>query len=164
MYLLDINILIRALWGLAMGRKKRSVAVSVIDKHVGQKIRQRRNLLGLTQGDLADHLDIRYQQIQKYERGQNRVSAGTLFQLSKILQIPIKYFFDGLDSPGSALDETILAGLAENDQVPFSGDDPLYKKETINLVRAYYNIPDEKQRKRVYELIKSLGEENDKEE
>ncbi|MBK67196.1 MAG: transcriptional regulator [Rickettsiales bacterium] len=145
-----------------MGRKKKTEAVNKIDKHVGQKIRQRRNLLGLTQGDLADYLDIRYQQIQKYERGQNRVAAGTLFQLSKILQIPIKYFFEDFDKDGEAM-PAAFAGLAENEQVPFSGDDPMDKKETMNLVRAYYNIPDEKQRKRVYELIKSLGEDTKEE-
>ena len=141
-----------------MARKKKDELVNKIDAHVGKRIRQRRNLLGLTQGDLAEHLDIRYQQAQKYERGQNRVAAGTLYQLSQILQIPVKYFFEDVDSETGP--KLAAVGMAEGEQQPFAGDDPLLKRETMNLVRAYYNIPDEKQRKRVYELIRSLSEED----
>ncbi len=150
-----LNIAARRIF-MVKNDKNEDIKLDTIDAHVGMRIRQRRNLLGLTQGDIAEKLNIRYQQVQKYERGQNRVAASTLFQLSKILQIPVNFFFDEYEST-SHLETPV--GFAEDKQATFEGDDPMLKRETMNLVRAYYNIKDEKQRKRVYELIRSLASE-----
>ena len=73
-----------------------------VDRHVGAQVRQRRQLLGLSQTRLAEALDVTFQQVQKYERGTNRVGAGRLYQLSRVLEVPVGYFFEGLDEPGEA--------------------------------------------------------------
>ena len=144
-------------FSMVINEKDDEARLDSIDAHVGMRIRQRRNLLGLTQGDIAEKLNIRYQQVQKYERGQNRVAASTLYHLSKILQIPVTFFFDDYED---SIIATEAAGFAEDKQAPFEGDDPMLRRETMNLIRAYYNIKDEKQRKRIYELVRSLADEN----
>lgn len=120
--------------------------VSDIDLHVGKRLRRRRRLLGLTQQNLATEVGIRFQQIQKYECGANRVSAARLFELSEALSVPVQYFYEGLseqDNFMAANDPEILA------------PDVLSKKETMDLVRAYYNM-DEGPRKHLLDLAKSL--------
>lgn len=119
-----------------------------IDLHVGKRLRRRRRLLGLTQQNLANEVGIRFQQIQKYECGANRVSAARLFELSEALSVPVQYFYEGLserDHPNSVFDSEILA------------PDVLSKKETMDLVRAYYGM-DEGPRKHLLDLAKSLQE------
>jgi len=115
-----------------------------IDLHVGKRLRRRRRLLGMTQQSLADEVGIRFQQIQKYECGANRVSASRLFELSEALSVPVQYFYEGLGS-----DET-----AKN-APEFLAPDVLSKKETMDLVRAYYSISEEP-RRHVLDLVKSL--------
>jgi transcriptional regulator with XRE-family HTH domain len=132
---------------------------SPIDVHVGSRIRLRRTLLGMSQERLGEALGLTFQQVQKYERGVNRVGASRLFDLSRVLDVPISFFFD--DMP-DALAATYggqparrIAGFAET-QEGF-GDDSLNRRETLELVRAYYRINDPALRKRVFELIKSMG-------
>lgn len=127
-----------------------------IDLHVGQRLRQRRRLLGLTQQKLAESVNIRFQQIQKYESGANRISASRLWALSRALDVPVAYFFDGLN------------GLASRDHNPFAvinGDngeqvgaphDVFNAKETIDLVRAYYTL-EEEPRRRLLDLAKAMS-------
>jgi len=132
---------------------------SPIDVHVGSRIRLRRTLLGMSQERLGEALGLTFQQVQKYERGVNRVGASRLFDLSRVLDVPISFFFDdmpdGLANTHGAQQSRRLAGFAEPNDA-FS-DDALNRRETLELVRAYYRITDPAVRKRVFELIKSMG-------
>ena len=117
-----------------------------IDLHVGKRLRRRRRLLGLTQQQLAESVGIRFQQIQKYECGANRVSASRLFELAESLDVPVQYFYEGLSKRDETDgDETLAA-------------DVLSQKETMDLIRAYYRLG-ERPRKRLLELAKSLEPE-----
>ncbi len=131
---------------------------SPIDVHVGTRIRLRRTLLGMSQERLGEALGLTFQQVQKYERGVNRVGASRLFDLSRVLDVPISFFFDDMPEPLAAVYGSSSArrsvGFAEG-QEGF-GDDTLNRRETLELVRAYYRITDPAVRKRVFELIKSL--------
>jgi transcriptional regulator with XRE-family HTH domain len=132
---------------------------SPIDVHVGSRIRLRRTLLGMSQERLGEALGLTFQQVQKYERGVNRVGASRLFDLSRVLDVPISFFFDDMpDSLASVYGgqpSRRPAGFAEA-QEGFA-DDTLNRRETLELVRAYYRITDPAVRKRVFELIKSMG-------
>jgi len=132
---------------------------SPIDVHVGTRIRLRRTLLGMSQERLGEALGLTFQQVQKYERGVNRVGASRLFDLSRVLDIPISFFFDDLpESLASTYGAPMsrrTTGFADT-QDSFT-DDALNRRETLELVRAYYRITDPAVRKRVFELIKSMG-------
>lgn len=117
-----------------------------IDLHVGKRLRRRRRLLGLTQQSLAEQVGIRFQQIQKYECGANRVSAARLFELSEALAVPIQYFYEGLSEQDKSFDDE------ETDKI---APDVLSKKETMDLVRAYYSLG-AGPRKHLLDLAKSL--------
>jgi transcriptional regulator with XRE-family HTH domain len=112
-----------------------------VDSHVGKRIRHRRWMLGMTQQQLADRVGIKFQQIQKYETGMNRVSASRLYDIARVLEVPVAFFFEGLD--GSA-------------PTPVAAD-ILADKEALELVRAYYAIP-EAQRRRLFDLARVLSE------
>jgi len=134
-----------------------------IDIHVGSRLRMRRNLIGLSQEQLGKSLGLTFQQIQKYERGINRMGSSRLFQIAKTLSVPVAYFFDGLPT---SLEPSAQAGIAANEQVaPESAAaekndyDILRRRETLELIRAYYRIQDTKQRRKVYELIRSMSDE-----
>lgn len=115
-----------------------------IDFHIGKRLRRRRRLLGLTQQQLAESVGIRFQQIQKYECGANRVSASRLFELAQSLDVPAQYFYEGLVSDDD-----------KEDGPDVMAADILSQKETMDLVRAYYRLG-ERPRKRLLELAKSL--------
>jgi len=117
-----------------------------IDHHVGRRLRRRRRLMGYTQQSLAESVGVRFQQIQKYECGANRISAARLFELAEALNIPVQYFYDGL----SERDQVGAEDLPE-----FMAPDIMSKKETMDLVRAYYSIG-EGPRKHLLDLAKSL--------
>jgi len=137
-----------------------------VDIHVGARLRMRRNLVGFSQEQLGKSLGLTFQQIQKYERGINRMGSSRLFQIAKILSVPVAYFFEEMPiMMGSA----VPTGFAESAQAPLenapaagSGGedyDILRRRETLDLVRAYYHIQDVKQRRKVYELIRSMSDE-----
>jgi len=129
-----------------------------IDVHVGARIRLRRTLLGLSQEKLGEALGLTFQQVQKYERGANRVGASRLFDLSRVLDVPVSFFFDDMsDDTKSQTPSLLLSGGLEEPASTFIHD-PLTKRETLELVRAYYKISDPSIRKRVYELAKALAE------
>jgi len=117
-----------------------------IDLYVGKRLRRRRRLLGLTQQALAEQVGIRFQQIQKYECGANRVSASRLFELSEAMSVPVQHFYEGL-SPHDPVTGTPHKGVL--------APDILSKKETMDLVRAYYSMG-ETPRKHLLDLAKSL--------
>lgn len=114
-----------------------------VDVYVGQRIRQRRWMLGVTQTQLGDLVGIKFQQIQKYETGANRVSASRMWDIAGALEVPIAFFFEGLD--GQVADSNEAKG------------DFLTDKEAGELVRAYYAIP-ENQRRRLFDLARVLSE------
>jgi transcriptional regulator with XRE-family HTH domain len=114
-----------------------------IDLHLGRRLRRRRRLLGLTQQQLADQVGIRFQQIQKYECGANRISAARLWQLAEALESPVSYFYDGLDD------------VVENGGSSGRGGEMYSRKETLDLIQAYYQL-DERPRRRLLDLAKSL--------
>jgi transcriptional regulator with XRE-family HTH domain len=116
-----------------------------IDLHLGKRLRRRRRLLGLTQQQLANAVGIRFQQIQKYECGANRISAARLWQLAEALQAPVSYFYDGLT------ESAVRAETAE----PRS-EGMMARKETMDLIRAYYQLG-ERPRRRLLDLAKSLN-------
>lgn len=123
---------------------------NAIDLHVGRRLRRRRRLLGLTQQQLAEAIGIRFQQIQKYECGANRVTASRLYELSVALNVPVNYFFQGLAEGSSA-------PANDRDQI---AADVLSQKETLELIRAYYKLG-ERPRKRLLDLAKALQDETD---
>jgi transcriptional regulator with XRE-family HTH domain len=130
-----------------------------IDVHVGTRIRLRRTLMGMSQERLGEALGLTFQQVQKYERGVNRVGASRLYDLSRVLDVPISFFYDDMPESvgGPRAASRAMAGFGDA-QDPF-GDDTLNRRETLELVRAYYRITDAGVRKRVFDLIKSLVSE-----
>lgn len=132
---------------------KKKGRANFIDENVGLQLRQRRALLGMSQERLAEQLGITFQQIQKYENGANRISASRLFELSKVLEIPVSFFFDGVGQ------EARPSGFADNEQAPFDGsDDVMTRKETLELVRTYYSIEDAKLRKDWLKMLKTIAQ------
>jgi transcriptional regulator with XRE-family HTH domain len=118
-----------------------------IDLHLGKRLRRRRRLLGLTQQQLAMQVGIRFQQIQKYECGANRISAARLWQLSEALETPVSYFYDG------------LAEALEQQATRPERSDMFSRKETLDLIQAYYQL-EERPRRRLLDLAKSLHAES----
>ncbi len=130
-----------------------------VDIHVGQRLKVRRSLLGLSQDKLAKAIGLTFQQIQKYEQGSNRISAGRLYQFSKILKVPIPYFYENFISNNNANE---IMGLSDNEQDTFISDDVFNNKETLELIRAYYAIKDVDLRKDTIKFIKSVAERTQK--
>lgn len=133
-----------------------------IDVHVGNRIRLRRTLLGLSQEKLASLLGLTFQQVQKYERGMNRVGASRLWDIGKVLEVPIGFFYEDMDkevanqSPRmfSLPDSTPLALAEDSEEIDL---DPMHRQETIELVKAYYKIPNRKAAKCMYDLIIAMS-------
>jgi transcriptional regulator with XRE-family HTH domain len=126
-----------------------------IDVHVGHRLRSRRTMLGLSQTALAEEMGLTFQQIQKYESGANRISSSRLYDLCRILNVPIAYFFDEMVGDTSTKSPGQLLGAKPPAQE--HPGNPLHKRETLELVRAYYGISNANQRKRLTELVRSLG-------
>lgn len=124
-----------------------------IDLHVGRRLRRRRRLLGLTQQQLAQSIGIRFQQVQKYECGANRVTASRLYELASALQAPVSYFYEGLSAGNSAIIPTV-APANDSDL----GSDLMSQKETMELIRAYYRLG-ERPRRRLLDLAKALQDD-----
>ncbi len=116
-----------------------------VDVHVGKRIRQRRWMNGTTQQQLAEAVGIKFQQIQKYETGMNRVSASRLWDIAAELSVPVAFFFEGIEGESK--------GGAQGD-VP---SDVLTDKEALELLRSYYAIP-ENQRRRLFDLARVLSD------
>ncbi|MBY6142385.1 helix-turn-helix domain-containing protein [Leisingera daeponensis] len=115
-----------------------------IDQHVGNRIRHCRWMKGMSQQDLAARCNVKFQQVQKYETGVNRVSASRLWEIAEALEVEVSYFFEGLNVDGPTGSETDISRS------------PLLEKEAVDLVRSYYGIP-EKSRTQLLSLAKSLA-------
>ncbi len=126
-----------------------------IDIHVGARVRLRRNLLGLTLQTLAKAIGVTYQQLQKYEWGVNRVGASRLFTLGLALEVPVAFFFDEMPAAAKRTPGRWSRGLSEAPAAAL-GPDPLGKRETTDLVRAYWQIADAGTRKRFLDLLKAI--------
>ncbi len=127
-----------------------------VDVHVGGRVRLRRTLLGISQERLGDAVGLTFQQIQKYERGANRIGASRIYELSRILDVPVSFFFDDMPDELKTHEGRFSAGLRDKEQGTYEVD-PLARRETLELVRAYYKITDPKVRKRLFELTKTLA-------
>lgn len=119
-----------------------------VDVHVGKRVRHRRWLVGMTQQQLAEHVGIKFQQIQKYETGANRVSASRLWDIADALDVPVSFFFEGIEDSESDAAQTPEGAVPA---------DLLGDKEALDLVRSYYAIP-ENQRRRLFELARVLSD------
>lgn len=127
-----------------------------VDVHVGARIRLRRTLLGLSQENLADAVGLTFQQIQKYERGINRVGASRLYEFAKILNVPIGFFFDDMSDEVS---NSPVHGVA---RATAQDNDLLGKSEVREFVRLYYLISDRAMRRRIFDLVKSMAARSEK--
>ncbi len=119
-----------------------------VDVHVGNRVRIRRTLLGLSQGKLAKTLGLSFQQIQKYERGTNRMGASRLHQIGQALDVPVSFFFDGLTERKPSSRPVGAVPVETNE---------LSRRETLELVRAYYRIDDPALRRHLRDLVNSLA-------
>ena len=132
-----------------VGRPPTAGNPNPVDIHVGARVRLRRTLLGMSQERLGEALGLTFQQVQKYERGANRIGASRLFDLAKALQVPVGFFFDDLP-------EGVAEGGPPTSAV--QDEDPMQRRETIELVRAFYRIQDPTARRRLYELTRSIAD------
>lgn len=128
-----------------------------IDVHVGARVRLRRTLMGMSQEKLGELLGLTFQQVQKYERGANRIGASRLYDLSRVLDVPVSYFFDDMSGDVEAASPRHMVRATEDPPEMFG--DAMIQRETLELVRAYYRIQDSGVRARVQELAKALGSE-----
>ncbi len=146
------------------GRRGGSTAYNPIDVHVGARLRARRTLVGLSQTALGDAIGITFQQQQKYESGGNRISASRLYDLSQILGADTAHFFDGMDQATQNESPALLSRRksTRSPKKPTKSEDPLIKRETLELVRAYYKISDPKIRNHVRKLFQSVSDASTK--
>ena len=125
---------------------KRSLAqANTVDTYVGQRIRDKRNERGMSQTEVANAIGVTFQQVQKYERGTNRVGASRLFDLSRILSVPIQYSFAGLNNQSTPIEK-------EDDNVIH-----LMKPDTVELVEAYYKVENLQVRRQILSTIRSIS-------
>ncbi len=126
-----------------------------VDIHVGARARIRRTLIGMTQTDLGDALGLTFQQVHKYERGVNRISASRLYDLCRVLNVSIEYFFEDMPTAVAA-NSSATKGRGNAQKLTGYEPDPMIKRETLELVRAYYKIEDADVRQQVSQLIMTL--------
>ncbi len=127
-----------------------------VDVHVGNRVRLQRMLIGISQEKLGERLGLTFQQVQKYEKGINRIGASRLFELSRVLGVPVQFFYD--DAPGSGAQHGAAPGFADR-----SSDSHVFEflssREGLELNRAFSRITDPKVRKSVLDLVRSLADE-----
>jgi transcriptional regulator with XRE-family HTH domain len=140
--------------GRASGRA-RSHGPHPVDVHVGSRVRLRRTMVGMSQEKLGDAIGLTFQQVQKYERGTNRMGASRLYQVSCVLDVPVEFFFEGFTlSETAGVGET--ASLSEGPATPYEA--PELKRESIELVRIYQSIDDAAIRRRLFDLARAIAD------
>lgn len=132
-----------------------------IDIHVGGRVRLRRTILGMSQEKLGESLGLTFQQVQKYERGSNRIGASRLYDLSRVLDVSIAFFYEDMPAEVAGQSPRLRAGLGEAPPEPYRETDPMARRETLELVRAYYKVKDPTVRKRIFELCKAMAHADD---
>src|SRR4029453_18724734 len=129
-----------------------------VDVYVGTRIRQRRTLLAMSQTKLGDAVGLTFQQIQKYEHGANRCASSRLYEFAKVLDVPVSYFFDEMPAlSGRPISGRGRKGFGEVGTPLEREKDLLIKRETLELVRAYYKIREGRVRKPIFEMVKAMG-------
>jgi transcriptional regulator with XRE-family HTH domain len=128
-----------------------SKAPNPVDKHVGSRVRMRRLMVGMSQERLGDALGLTFQQIQKYEKGTNRIGASRLQQISEILQVPVSFLFEG--APGGAVNAEGISGAPS----PAYVAEFLATSEGLALIRGFTHIPDIKLRRAIVDLVEQIG-------
>lgn len=128
-----------------------SRAPNPIDVHVGSRVRLRRLLVGMSQDRLGEELGVTFQQVQKYERGANRIGASRLFQMSRVLSVPVAFFFEGMEGSQAS-------GFAEGDQTPLV-DDFINSPEGVALAAAFSRIREPRVRRKVLDLVRALAQD-----
>lgn len=134
------------------GRTSGSEGPHLVDLHVGARVRMRRKFLGMSQEVLAGAIDLTFQQVQKYERGSNRISASKLYEIAKVLKAPVAYFFEGLGEGEQS------EGFSESQSEQFVHSF-LMTTEGIELAEAFPRINNAKLRRRVLELVRALADD-----
>lgn len=132
-----------------------------VDMHVGARLRLRRTLLGLSQEKLGEAIGLTFQQVQKYERGANRIGASRLFDIARVLDVPIGYFFDEMTDDTASKSPSHLVGKEDELEPEPYEKDPMARRETLELVRAYYKISDPQLRRRLFDMAKALARAED---
>lgn len=135
-----------------------------VDIYVGAKLRAQRTLLGISQTELARAIGVTFQQIQKYEKGKNRVSASKLYEISKLLEVSFSFFLEGFSETEASNGNEAGFGMADNGQKAFEAeskvlnlDELMLRPETAKILRAYYSIDDPKIRRHVMEMVKATA-------
>ncbi|WP_295556189.1 helix-turn-helix transcriptional regulator [uncultured Hyphomicrobium sp.] len=128
-----------------------------IDAHVGTRVRLRRMLLGMSQEKLGEHLGLTFQQVQKYEKGVNRIGASRLFDLSRVLGVPVQFFYD--EAPSELVDTSTTPGFSERPTETYVIEF-LSTREGLELNKAFVKIADPRVRRSVVELVRALGGED----
>ncbi len=133
-----------------------------IDSHVGERIRLRRTLLGLSQEKLAAMLGLTFQQVQKYEKGANRVGASRLYDISQALEVPIGFFYEDMDKKTASQSPMTFAApetapMLMSDNKVILDDDPMHRKEAIELVKAYYKIQNRKAARHLFDMVVQMS-------
>lgn len=127
-----------------------------MDVHVGNRLRMRRSIIGWSQERLADAVGLTFQQVQKYERGANRISASRLYDFSRVLDVEVSYFFEQYNEKQKP--ENFKYGFADTDQDEFLDTGKWYDKETLELIRLYYSITDQKLRRNLVKMIQNMAD------
>ena len=129
-----------------------------VDTHVGAKVKSRRLMLGLSQEELAKSIGLTFQQVQKYERGTNRISVSRLIDIARALKTPLEYFTDGIATLAEGMrSKTAMRGVSDVKQAAFDDVDTMTKKDVLELVRAYQRISTPALKKQLVEMAKALA-------
>lgn len=127
-----------------------------VDVYIGGRVKSRRLILGLSQEDLAKSIGLTFQQVQKYERGTNRISVSRLVDICRILKAPVGYFFDGSFNVPSPTFKNVGKGMSDNEQMSLE-EDPLMRKDVLEMVRAYSRIKNPLLKKQILEMAKAMS-------
>jgi transcriptional regulator with XRE-family HTH domain len=138
-------------------RREKSDKPNPIDVHVGGRVRLRRTLLGMSQERLGEALGLTFQQVQKYERGTNRVGASRLYRLSQILDVPVSFFFEEISPETAAAPSGGASTASASAAAALPESETMMRRETLELVRAYYRIGDPQVRRRLFDLTKAIA-------
>ena len=129
-----------------------------VDTHVGAKVKSRRLMLGLSQEELAKSIGLTFQQVQKYERGTNRISVSRLIDIARALKTPLDYFTDGIATLAEGMrSKTAMRGVSDVKQAAFDDVDTMTKKDVLELVRAYQRISTPALKKQLVEMAKAMA-------
>lgn len=127
-----------------------------VDKHVGERVRMRRMLLGMSQEKLGEHLGLTFQQVQKYEKGVNRIGASRLFDLAQVLGVPIQFFYENMPTAVSGLQ---ASGMAEKSAEPYVADF-LSSRDSVELNKAFARVTDPRIRRSIVDMVRSIAGED----